>query len=885
MPLILLLSSYGVSHATHIVGGELNYTYLGNDSIYVKVKVYRDSINADPYFDMPLQLYVYDSSDNYVHTFLIPLPDVKLVIPQIEDSCFVEPPNVLVDFVIYEDTLHIPGISTGYTFAYFRCCRNDQILNIESVDFLDGDTLPGEKTGAVYPATIPDFHLNNSNPEFITFPPVAICVDKRLSYDHSAIDPDGDSLVYELCTPYTGGNDDNVFGIPEIQRPPFQEVLFIEPYSLENVMGGVPLAIDQHTGLLTAVPNTLGRFVIAVCVNEYRSGEFLTKSRRDFQFNVVSCGTIYDADFHISPAPKIDSLGPFDFLVCDTTLTKQFTSELAQPATLFWDFGDGSFSSETDPIHEFPGFGSYEVMLIAGPGEFCADTMIKVINIQQHVTGADFMYAQDPCQQFAIPVQFTDASNANVPIVSWEWVFGDGGASGEQNPVHTYIAPATYDVGLLIIAESGCCALVEKEIITYNTGNIELPDTLVSCYGDSVLLPLQAPEGSSYQWSPGSGLSDPNIQQPNAYPASNNTYDVTVAIPTVDGDTCYRRESCVVLVEDILPDISLENIGELCSREVDLTATTTFTEPVEWIWSQDIDFSDTLAIGNSLDTVMSSNQETYYVQVASRFCLNADQITLRRDFLDIGLDSIVRCGAGAVMVEFDVSGPSDDYELTWMIGDSVFVANEVFEWDDGFGVQQVIVSGENIEGCSDQDTSFIAVFPNAVVQAFGVPTEVQSGDTAFLFATDDEAFQYEWAPVGPLNDPSIFDPAAIMESTTVFEVMVLDTNGCIDSDTVLIIVKDLPCDESSIFVPNAFSPNDDGLNDVFRPRGDAIESMVLSVYDRWGNKVFEGNDIEAGWDGSYNGRLLSSDSYGYLLHITCEGNLTFRKQGNITLLR
>jgi len=884
LPVFLLVASFSEAGATHIVGGELNYTYLGNDSVYVKVKVYRDSINADPYFDTPMRLYVYDSSDAFVSMYLVPLPDVKLVIPQIEDSCFVEPPNVLVDFVIYEDTLYIPGITTGWTMAYFRCCRNDQILNIESVDFLSGDTLPGEKTGAVYPAIIPDLTIWNSNPEFNTFPPVAICVDKQLNYDHSATDPDGDSLVYKLCTPYTGGNEDNVFGVPEIQVPPFQEVLFIPPYSLENVMGGVPLDIDPQTGLLTAVPNTLGRFVIAVCIDEYRDGDFLAQHRRDFQFNVVPCDKVYGADFFVSEAPKIDTLDPFNFLFCDTTLTKQFTADLSEPAPVLWDFGDGSISSELNPNHTFPSTGVYSVTLIAGPGEFCADTMVKVIQLEDHVTGADFTFQQDECATGSVPVQFNDASTGDVPIVEWQWQFGDGGNSSLQDPMHTYLMDETYDVSLLVIAESGCCALAEESITLYNTDTIWLPDTLVSCFGDSILLPLQAPEGSSFSWSPAPGLSNISIQQPLAHPATNTSYQVVVEIPTPSGDTCRRTERCVILVEDILPEISLDNIGEDCSADVLVNATTSFVQPVDWIWSQNMNFADTITDGPLLETIMNSNVETYYVQAAAPYCINTDAITLRREFVNVLLDSIRQCGPEEVFVNFEVITPSG-YELTWMINDSVFNAQQPFDWTPEFGVTDVVVSGTNDEGCSFTDTSAISVFPVPVVEATGEPTEISPGDTAQLLTNDNPYFTYAWTPDEVLNASDIPDPFAILEVTTLFEVMISDTNGCVASDTVLIIVQEFPCSDEGIFVPNAFSPNGDGLNDVFRPRGDIIESMILVVYDRWGNKIFEGTDVDAGWDGTYNGQLLSGDSFGYLLYIVCEGQQTYRKQGNVTLMR
>jgi hypothetical protein len=146
-------------------------------------------------------------------------------------------------------------------------------------------------TGATYLGFIPDTSVAvcNSSPYFNNFPPTVICVDQGLEFDHSATDPDGDSLVYGLCDPYLGADMLNPYPAPPLP-PPYGFVTFVSPYSAADPMGGnPPMAINPQTGLLTVTPQTLGQFVVGVCVTEYRNGILVSEHKRDFQFNVTSC--------------------------------------------------------------------------------------------------------------------------------------------------------------------------------------------------------------------------------------------------------------------------------------------------------------------------------------------------------------------------------------------------------------------------------------------------------------------------------------------------------------------------------------------------------------------------------------------------------------------
>lgn len=109
--------------------------------------------------------------------------------------------------------------------------------------------------------------------------------------------------------------------------------------------------------------------------------------------------------------------------------------------------------------------------------------------------------------------------------------------------------------------------------------------------------------------------------------------------------------------------------------------------------------------------------------------------------------------------------------------------------------------------------------------------------------------------------------------------------GCEERDTLRIHVKEVICDEPYIFLPNAFSPNGDGINDILFIRGDFINDCLLRIYDRWGEKVFETTSTDKGWDGTFKGKDCQQGVYDYYLEVWCLGEKQFFKKGNVTLIR
>jgi gliding motility-associated-like protein len=136
-----------------------------------------------------------------------------------------------------------------------------------------------------------------------------------------------------------------------------------------------------------------------------------------------------------------------------------------------------------------------------------------------------------------------------------------------------------------------------------------------------------------------------------------------------------------------------------------------------------------------------------------------------------------------------------------------------------------------------------------------------------------------WVPSSDLSCTNCCDPVASPIVTTTYTVTMVSDSGCSTTEPITV---DVNC---NIFIPEAFSPNGDGQNDVLYVHGDCIKTMQFDVFDRWGNKVFETNDRSIGWDGRYAGKALNTGSYVYELTATLTDGTSQTRKGNIALVR
>ncbi len=145
------------------------------------------------------------------------------------------------------------------------------------------------------------------------------------------------------------------------------------------------------------------------------------------------------------------------------------------------------------------------------------------------------------------------------------------------------------------------------------------------------------------------------------------------------------------------------------------------------------------------------------------------------------------------------------------------------------------------------------------------------------------AANYVWIPAADLSADNIPNPVATPSITTTYTVTGTSPNGCVEIETVTVTILPL----GNVFVPNAFSPNGDGLNDKIKLLVDGdFENIVFQIFNRWGELVFETDDATQGWDGFYKGFEAEMGTYIYVLRATNRvTQQPLNLKGNITLVR
>ncbi|MDQ3047126.1 MAG: PKD domain-containing protein [Bacteroidota bacterium] len=505
--LFTLISFKGL--ATHIVGGEIYYDRLGGNNYRITLKIYRDCSPGTAGFDSPATIFVFNSSGTFVDSVEIPFPGSVILPVTINNPCFTAPTNICVEEAVYQTVMNLPPIPGGYDLTYQRCCRNGTILNL---------ILPGD-VGSTYTAHIPDNSVapGNSSPRYTLFPPIFLCEDVPLQFDHSATDPDGDSLYYEICAPFAGLDPlcpslgvAAAAGCPVIPLPPpYSFVPWSGSYNAAFPMSAFPaISINPVTGLMTGKPNMIGQWVVGVCVSEYRSGVLIDVNKRDFQFNVVNCPGL--------PVASIPDQSIFCF-----GMDANFTESSLNAFSYHWDFGVSGTLADTSnsatPSYVFPDSGSYLVTLIINPGSPCADTNSSTYYIYP-LLQPDFIVPPGECDysnSFELAAGGDYMGNG-----TFSWNFGSAAnpvSSSLQNPGGiVFDSAGTYPVSLTI-SENGCSETVIHDLIVH-------PQPL-AYYGlaSSVACDLQpvhfidSSQGAkpfTYQWTFGDGAT---VSGPDPY--------------------------------------------------------------------------------------------------------------------------------------------------------------------------------------------------------------------------------------------------------------------------------------------------------------------------------------------------------------------------------
>ena len=200
------------------------------------------------------------------------------------------------------------------------------------------------------------------------------------------------------------------------------------------------------------------------------------------------------------------------------------------------------------------------------------------------------------------------------------------------------------------------------------------------------------------------------------------------------------------------------------------------------------------------------------------------------------------------------------------------------------GVYYVDITDAN--QCTAKDTVEITYVDNlSEIEITASHTRVFDGKEIILSTNYIPGMYYYWTPSENLSSPLSYTTNATVYESGYFFVTVSDNHGCQVKDSIWIEVDVVECERPNIYVPNVFTPNNDGKNDIVFVKGEWIESFEFEIFDRWGESVFFTNNLSEGWDGTFNGKLCDAAVYFYRLVVNCAGGKKFVEGGDITLIR
>lgn len=393
----------------------------------------------------------------------------------------------------------------------------------------------------------------------------------------------------------------------------------------------------------------------------------------------------------------------------------------------------------------------------------------------------------------------------------------------------------------------------------------------------------------SYLWDFGNNDTTSLVENPIRDFTVPGTYNVFLYV--TDSICLITDTAQQVITVYPVPQLIMPNDSVVCSGNSITLAANSLGSASEFHWSSAADFSDTLntPMTDSTFTIVPGATQYYYCMVSNGFCEVTDSVLVGSTLASytVSADTAI-CLGDTMILEISTSAVGITVDYEWEPANAII--------SDPFNDQIFVSPGSNTTYTVTATDNFNCVFTADVTvnvynfngSAFNATVDdpvIIAGDTTWVHGTPaDPGLSYLWTPATGLSDPDSSSSMATPTETTTYSLLISSGN-CSTTREVTITVIDAVCDEPDIYIPNAFTPNGDGKNDLVFVRGNAIDEVYFTIYNRWGEMVFETEDLSIGWDGTFKDRESDPGVFVYYLEARCRGGATFFKKGNITLIR
>lgn len=565
-------------------------------------------------------------------------------------------------------------------------------------------------------------------------------------------------------------------------------------------------------------------------------------------------------------------------------LTVTFTNATPPTGTntsYIWYLGNGQTTSTTiNPIVTYTTPGNFTVSLVVIDPASCniKDSSVTFITVYPKPV-SNFSLIATPCTN---TIATTNSSTGSFTTNPYSWNFGDGSpVSTATNPPHTYSVSGTYTVSLTVIDINGCTDVKTNTVSMFNFQPAVASGSVI-CFGESAT--IAASGGTSYTWSPSSQVSNTSIANPVVTPTTTTIYTVTIFNNT-GGNNCLRTLTTNVTVNPkpaanfnftinpcgggvYFSDLSTVNIASW-QWSLSATATSTIQNPYNFYNNGGTHTVSLIAINT--DGCKDTLEQVITVPVPPPVTVNPAKIICKGNSAQLaatGGTSYV--WTPSLTLDYsNIANPSATPTISTQYSVVITTTATIGPTACAF----LLTTSVNVTQLS---TTPISAFANPVI--------VTTGSATTLTYVGDPGAIVTWLPPGSTTPAFGYTVTAYPDRPTTYTA-VATLGACKEQVQVSVEAFSAGCIDNDFFVPNTFTPNGDGKNDILFVRGLKVDEVFFAVYNRWGEKVFETTDKSKGWDGIYKSRPADVGVFGWYLKVKCINGEENFKKGNVTLIR
>ncbi|MGD9994499.1 MAG: PKD domain-containing protein [Salinivirgaceae bacterium] len=543
-----------------------------------------------------------------------------------------------------------------------------------------------------------------------------------------------------------------------------------------------------------------------------------------------------------------------------------------------WFFGDGFLSDSANPIHAYTDTGYFHLQLYLMDSLGCDTTYRFPDSIYiEALPKPDFTFEITNPSCYPALVKFYDASEG--AIKAWNWNFGDESAAvSGKNPLHTYQKPGWFDVSLLITSQNGCKNTLNKADALKINGpfaQIIAPDE--ACINNDYWFSFEQDVNIyTWEWLFEDGTSGTADSLKHAFDTFGwQRFNLLLRSDSLQ--TCNKLLSDSLYIPLIKAQFQLNDSIGCEPLEVFATNESLGYTHQEW-WLNNNYQTNT----NNAQLLLNGNTDYNLKLLVKNELECADSIM--KTLTVFGLPEItvsndtVLCIGDTILLS---ANGGESY--SWFPDYSISASNtrHPMVFPDSSLFYRVRVTDTNL--CVNSDSVWVTVQQIPEVTITNTDTLLIIGESLLLESAVLFADFFQWSPPNDLDCFDCLSTLAQPKESTTYYLTASDPYGCFtvtDSITLKMDVK------YSLALPSAFTPNDDGANDAVFVKGWGIKELVsFEVYNKFGLKVFETNDIHTPWDGKYKGAVLSADVYYYKVVVLSYDNAERVKTGEIFLLK